>query len=144
MTIKASDVNSTMLDPTWAATNNPFAAPAIASPMRSRTWADFLTEDRVESARRLRRKSGPHPKKRPQHRGLVGAETPGPPTEMCRVGTPARTQNSHCIQRILDADQVYAHHLAASFNRHHTARRATSGCTRTRRGKPARLTPGGF
>src|ERR1035438_7634931 len=34
-----------MLDPTWMATNNPHAAPAIASPMRSRTWAAFRTRD---------------------------------------------------------------------------------------------------
>jgi len=32
-------------DPTWAPTNSPLAAPAIASPMRSRTWANFLTRD---------------------------------------------------------------------------------------------------
>jgi hypothetical protein len=40
-------VNAAMLDPTWAPTNNPLAAPAIASPMRSRTCSNFLTEDRI-------------------------------------------------------------------------------------------------
>src|ERR1700686_4732069 len=34
-----------MLDPTWAATNSPQAAPAIASPMRSRICAAFLTRN---------------------------------------------------------------------------------------------------
>ena len=46
-TIKPCEVSMPMLDPTWAPTNNPHAAPAIASPMRSRTWADFLTRNRI-------------------------------------------------------------------------------------------------
>src|SRR5580704_11771743 len=37
------EVRAAMLDPTWVATNNPHAAPAIARPERSRTWAAFLT-----------------------------------------------------------------------------------------------------
>src|ERR1700686_1881461 len=45
--IKPCEVSAAMLDPTRAATNNPLAAPAIASPMRSRTWANFLTRDRI-------------------------------------------------------------------------------------------------
>src|SRR5260370_7514368 len=44
-TIKPREVNAAMLDPTWVPTNNPLAAPAIASPMRSSTWANFLTRD---------------------------------------------------------------------------------------------------
>src|ERR1700737_4670517 len=47
MSIKPWEVSAAMLDPTWAPTNNPLAAPAIASPMRSRTWANFLTRDRI-------------------------------------------------------------------------------------------------
>src|ERR1700733_3804129 len=34
-----------MLVPTWTATNSPHAAPAIASPTRSRRWAAFLTRN---------------------------------------------------------------------------------------------------
>src|SRR5258708_7893108 len=44
---KPSDVKNEMLDPTWADTNNPHAAPAMASPIRSRTWANFLTRKRM-------------------------------------------------------------------------------------------------
>jgi hypothetical protein len=47
MTIKPCDVSAAMLDPTWTATNNPLAAPAIASPMRSSKWANLLTRDRI-------------------------------------------------------------------------------------------------
>jgi|SRR5580704_3206010 hypothetical protein len=36
-----------MLEPTWAATNSPQAAPANARPMRSRIWADVRTRDRM-------------------------------------------------------------------------------------------------
>ncbi len=42
-----------MIDPTCAATNKPLAAPAIASPKRSRTWANFLTLDRIVVAPRI-------------------------------------------------------------------------------------------
>src|ERR1700682_1528814 len=42
-----------MIDPTCAATNTPLAAPAIASPKRSRMWANFLTLDRIVVAPRI-------------------------------------------------------------------------------------------
>src|SRR5512134_1582825 len=41
-------VSTGVLDPTWAPTNNPPAAPAIASPMRSRTCAALLTRNRID------------------------------------------------------------------------------------------------
>src|SRR5882672_10308397 len=44
---KSSDVSAPMLEPTRTATNKPLAAPAIASPMRSSTWANFRTRDRI-------------------------------------------------------------------------------------------------
>src|SRR5271155_5118441 len=46
-TTNPREVNSAIEDPTWAATNNPLAAPAIASPMRSSRWANFLTRARI-------------------------------------------------------------------------------------------------
>ena len=47
MSRKPWEVNAAMLEPTWAATNSPAAAPAIASPLRSSTWANFLTRNRM-------------------------------------------------------------------------------------------------
>jgi hypothetical protein len=43
--MKACEVSAAKLDPTWAPTNSPLAAPAIASPIRSRKWANLLTRD---------------------------------------------------------------------------------------------------
>jgi hypothetical protein len=40
-------VSDAMLDPTWAATKSPLAAPIIASPVRSRTWENFLMRWRM-------------------------------------------------------------------------------------------------
>src|SRR5512134_1691486 len=45
-------VSTGVLDPTWAPTNNPPAAPAIASPMRSRTCAALLTRNRIDVTHR--------------------------------------------------------------------------------------------
>src|SRR6185437_11212358 len=44
---KPCEVSAPMVEPTWADTNSPHDAPAIASPMRSRTWANFLLRDRM-------------------------------------------------------------------------------------------------
>src|SRR6266850_1943024 len=44
---KAWEVSSAKLDPTSAATNRPLAAPAIARPRRSRTWANLRTRNRI-------------------------------------------------------------------------------------------------
>src|SRR6516162_4659620 len=44
---KPCEVRKLMLEPTWAATNNPQAAPAIARPMRSNTWANLRTRNRM-------------------------------------------------------------------------------------------------
>src|SRR6516162_10612547 len=46
-TRKPCEVRKLMLEPTWAATNNPQAAPAIARPMRSSTWANLRTRNRM-------------------------------------------------------------------------------------------------
>src|SRR5882724_9140783 len=46
-------VRAAMVEPTWAETNRPQAAPAIARPMRSSTWADFRTRNRIEAPCRL-------------------------------------------------------------------------------------------
>src|SRR4051812_34903956 len=51
---KACDVSAEMLDPVWAATNNPLAAPAMASPVLSRTWANLLTRVRMVISRQDR------------------------------------------------------------------------------------------
>ena len=49
------EVSAAMLDPTWVATNNPHAAPANASPMRSRTWAALLARNCIIVTHRVRR-----------------------------------------------------------------------------------------
>src|SRR5215467_10651157 len=46
---KPCEVSAPMLEPTWADTNSPHDAPAIASPMRSRTWANFLVRYRMRT-----------------------------------------------------------------------------------------------
>jgi hypothetical protein len=43
--MKAWEVSTAKLDPTWAPTNSPLAAPAMASPIRSSRCANFLTRD---------------------------------------------------------------------------------------------------
>jgi hypothetical protein len=43
--MKASEVSAAKLDPPWAPTTSPLAEPAMASPILSRKWANFLTRD---------------------------------------------------------------------------------------------------
>src|SRR5689334_17801735 len=49
---KPCEVSAPIEDPTWAETNRPQAAPAIARPMRSRMCAHFLTPSRMSLLRR--------------------------------------------------------------------------------------------
>src|SRR6516165_4562962 len=44
---KPCEVRKLILEPTWAATNNPQAAPAMARPIRSSTWANLRTRNRM-------------------------------------------------------------------------------------------------
>src|SRR5258708_38226203 len=70
---KPSDVKNEMLDPTWADTNNPHAAPAVASPIRSRTWANFLTRKRMGLADKSREQeiSPSRSREKPRSRAIL-------------------------------------------------------------------------